>query len=304
MRTLFLFFSLFSLSIVSLLSADCQVTSEVEVGYRRDNLCWKRTDIIHVHDISSEARFRDIDSFVLTGKARAVDTCYYFRTYADFGWLTNGNFRHFATFTPREGHENLQQFRANIRRHFSDDYVLDASAALGYPFAWGPDYFMFAPLIGYSYHAQCFQIKHKRFLIDLLTQEQQDQVSMHKNARRVSSFQFRWYAPFIGFDLALALEDSWSVYGEFEYHFSGRNQTKTRTNFGVKKFDEIDTIDCAYGFSYVVGTNYFFCGNWYSSLVVNYRYWKAKQDRRSRSCSNDQVTWTNWGISAALGYVF
>lgn len=116
--------------------------------------------------------------------------------------------------------------------------------------------------------------------------------------KRTSNYRFTWYGPYLGVDLAYALDHIWSLYTELEWHFLSNCHRKRDSNTAVAFVDSYHRKGWAYGFNGTLGTTFKICACWYGTLNVDFKWW--------RSCSphNDSVHWKSFGANATLGYMF
>lgn len=314
LKSIFKYATLFATAFTSLCYADSQTTFEVGVGYRRDFMKWKAEEVagapvaaIVGTELESVHRFKNMDIFTIDADVKIVDCWYYFRASADYGWICSGkDHARFEAEVPGVG-----EFNAHINRKIKGNYVADLSAAIGYPFEWCCGDFVFAPLIGYSYHTQQLKVRHHGSGILFPTEAG---ITFVRDADETEGkFRASWYGPFVGFDLAFHLDDCWSLYGEFEYHF-GQCKRKRDTNIGIASFDHFNRTKRAHGFNGTVGADYFFCCDWYAGLSVDMKYWRSKHsgsDRVDSSSSDvvassisDTIDWSSVGVNLNIGYLF
>lgn len=114
---------------------------------------------------------------------------------------------------------------------------------------------------------------------------------------RTSNYRFTWYGFYIGADLAYALDSCWTLFSELEYHFLDRCHRKRKSWTGVDFVDDYHKSGWAHGFNGVVGVTYAFSTCWYTTLGVDFRWWKA--DSR-----HDDLEWKMVGAKIGVGYMF
>lgn len=347
--------------------ADCQTTFEVGLGYRRDYINARNIErnVDDSHSFRSHHKFKDLDIVLLSAKLRSWDSCYYFRAAGDYGWITDGRVSRghcFGDISSASSSSNGGHRHRSING--SDNFVADATIAIGYPFFMGCCCeFMVAPVIGYAWDTQHIKTKRDHFFNN-------DASSSFDVSRRASSsssssssfssssssssssgshrghnkYRFTWYAPYVGVDLSYMLDDCWSIYGEFEYHFVVRTQEK-RSNWlnGLFASDvsgsnqwhgRNKTLKNGNGFVGTVGGYYFWGCDWYAGLSTSLYYFNTSRSHHHHNSSSsgsgsgsscfgvgtnvngtsenvsnnhhhkNKITWKSWNLMAQIGYVF
>ncbi len=113
----------------------------------------------------------------------------------------------------------------------------------------------------------------------------------------ISSYRFSWYGPLVGLDIAYGLDNRWTVFGEFEYHFYDRCNRKRNSVTAVNFIDHYHSKKSASGFNGTVGTTWDMGCSWYTTVAVDFKYWKSDGH-------DDKVEWSSVGANIALGCMF
>lgn len=114
---------------------------------------------------------------------------------------------------------------------------------------------------------------------------------------RTSMYRFTWYGFYVGADLSYALDYGWTLFSELEFHFLDRCHRKRKSWTGVYFVDDYHKEGWAYGFNGVIGATYVICNCWYTTLGVDFRWWKSDD-------KHDDLTWKMVGAKIGLGYMF
>lgn len=117
------------------------------------------------------------------------------------------------------------------------------------------------------------------------------------NPHRTSNYRFTWYGFYIGLDLAYALDPTWTLFSELEWHFLDNCHRKRQSWTGVYFVDHHHKKGWAYGFNGVVGLTYYIASCWYSTISVDFNWWKG-------DAKNDTLEWKKVGAKIGLGYMF
>ena len=110
-------------------------------------------------------------------------------------------------------------------------------------------------------------------------------------------YRFTWYGFYVGADIAYALDNCWTLFWDTEFHFLDNCHRKRKSWTGVFFVDRYHKKGFAYGFNNIVGFNYYIANNWYTTLSVDYSWWKAHSD-------HDQLYWKKVGVKIGFIYAF
>lgn len=129
----------------------------LSAGYRVDDLGWSIAGDINGNNpnVLSELTWDDVESYQLKFQGSIVwPDIIAFRGYANYGWIFDGD-NHDSDYL---GDNRTFEF-SRSNNSTDDDYVWDASLAIGYPFRFGHAVVgTITPLLGYSYHEQNLNI--------------------------------------------------------------------------------------------------------------------------------------------------
>lgn len=117
------------------------------------------------------------------------------------------------------------------------------------------------------------------------------------NPHQTSTYRFTWYGFYAGVDIAFALDGCWTLFGEFEGHFLDKCHQKRESWTGVYFVDNFHKKEDAYGFNALVGITYYIANEWYTTLGVDFNWWKADK-------KHDELHWKKVGAKIGLGYMF
>lgn len=118
-----------------------------------------------------------------------------------------------------------------------------------------------------------------------------------KNPHRTNNYRFTWYGFYLGTDIAYALDSSWTLFSELEVHFLDNCHRKRKSWTGVSFVDDYHKKGWAYGFNGVLGVTYTITDCWYTTLRVDFKWWKA-------DAKHDNLEWKSVGAKLGLGYMF
>lgn len=164
----------------------------LSAGYRMDNLKWNiaGTTAGTNPNILSELEWKDIESYQAKAKLRSMGKLVYFRAYADYAWIFEGENRDSDyAFDNRTGEFSRSENKAD------DGNLWDASAGIGLAFQGGgktKSSFYVAPLVGFSYHRQDLRIREGNQVIP----------PTGPFPGLDSKYRADWYGPWAGLDLS------------------------------------------------------------------------------------------------------
>lgn len=117
------------------------------------------------------------------------------------------------------------------------------------------------------------------------------------NDKESANYRFSWYGPYAGLDVAYALDSCWTLFTELEGHFLSNVHRKRKSWTGVDFVDEYHHKGWAYGFDGTLGTTFCFCGCWFSTINVDYKWWKGHSKK-------DSLHWTSVNVNVTIGLTF
>jgi hypothetical protein len=285
----------------ALVLADCCQSYELGVGWRRDNLHWKMSEVDDFscgdssatgYAAESDFNFKNIHIYTISGKARFVDHSYFIRLSGEYGISEKGRAQEeFSIFTPFFSGSTCVSNHVKRRSEF-----FDFSGATGYPFTFNDGCGYITPLIGFSFHRQRIRVKDDEMIIDGFSDDVVDAVGFFPTGE-TSNYRFTWYGPFVGFDAAYSLSPLWTLYGEFEWHFLDRCNRKRDSNVGLEFVDEYHHKGYAYGFNSTIGATAVIGACWFSSFNIDFKYWNSDNH-------HDHLKWLSVGANVRIGYMY
>lgn len=298
LKSFFRYATLIATAFTTVCSADCQTTFEIGVGYRRDFTKWdaNTTDLVG-DQLSSKLRLKDQDIVLIDARARVVEDWFYFRAKADYGWICNGKIDEKFTEIDLLGEEFDIHLDNKVKNGKSN--VVDVIGAIGYPFEFCCGDFMVAPVVGYAYHYQHYDVDADDFVFT--STPPVPLVPTEDNHGKLTT---KWYGPLIGVDLFWRVDECWNLWGEFQYIFAQCSR-KRGTNIGFFGFDDFHKSTSANGFDGSVGADYFFCCDWYAGLSVDFSFWRSKKTHTDTAFKvGDTLHWDSVGVNLNVGYLF
>jgi hypothetical protein len=294
-------------SIGDLKAVEMEGDLELITGYRVDELDWNIAGNINGTNpnIVSELTWSDLESYQLKlGGKGTIDRVFYLRGSAAFGWVLSGEVQD----SDYLGADRTQEFSRSINSA-DDSTVFDATLAVGYPFKLASDRFKLIPLVGFSYSEQNLTMKDG---VQVISQPPQTQ-PIGPIAGLDSTYDTKWYGPWVGVDLSLKASDKIILFAGVEYHWA---DYKAEANWNLrsdlahpKSFEhEADGT----GFLITVGGDYVFARPWSLGLELNYQDWStdAGIDRQFNSDGTiavtrlNEVNWESMAIMLRVTYRF
>lgn len=310
-------------SVTSFFSSDCfysgcssssRQSLEIEGGWRRDSLEWKTSDL-HSSDISADVDdrilFKDINSYTVSGQVKWVSSDYYVRLSGEYGWTNKGRaHEHFKIDSPYLYGPVRVETSDPIKRQSE---VYDFDGAIGYPFAFFNCRLSVIPLIGFSFHRQHLRVKIDEHSSDSFSVSSSNPFVGYpssdpfssssdsniaselglSNHHRTSTYRFTWYGFYLGADMAYAVDSSWTLFWNTEFHFLDNCHRKRKSWTGVSFVDDYHKKGFAYGFNNIVGANFYICSCWYGTLSIDFDWWKAHS-------KHDELHWKKVGAKIGL----
>lgn len=298
-----------------------------EAGYRRDNITLSSSTRGVFEDSSvgsigvgahAKERFKDLDIFQIGVNGRTSLGCnFYIRGRASWGWIFDGKAtsnidREFAVSDSSNSEvENVFAQEAHTRQVIDDKWVIDANAAIGYPFYFCNCTAALSPTIGYEFNEQNIHID-RRSNVRFNTSSSSAGLAQQDGCCK-EKFINRWYGPFIGVDFNYAPCDCWNLYANLEYHFA-RFRGRTDLDSGTDSLNHFRGHNRARGWSFRAGAFYDFCDCWTAGLDVYFKDLSTSKNRHHIEGSegedlNEQRTrnhasWNTYAISLTLGREF
>ncbi len=312
----------------------CCQSADIEIGWRRDDLKWKNTHLesSYVHARANDhLHFKDIESYTISGQVKWVSSDYYVRFSADYGATQKGRAHEHFNIHSRYLYYPIGVFTSDRIKRRSEVYDFDG--AVGYPFAFFSCRLSVIPLIGFSYHRQHLRVKHNEESNDSQSSSEssseffdshsssafyisssnpfRDSPSSNpfgspsnssiaselglSNPHHTSMYRFTWYGFYLGADIAYALDSCWTLFWDTEFHFYDNCHRKRKSWTGVYFVDDYHKKGHAYGFNNTIGATYYIANCWYTTLSVDFNWWKADS-------KHDMLRWKM--VAAKIGFAY
>ncbi len=279
--------------------------------------------------------FKDFETYTASTKLKWADSEYYIRFSAEYGLSEKGRaHEHFKIRSPLLDHPVVVNTSDPIKRRSE---VYDFNIAVGYPFNFFCCRLSAIPLVGFSFHRQHIRVKSDEYYCCSYSSCSYDSsnccdcgygssafcVESHNpfaypvshdpfgspsdptiagalglcTPHHTSMYRFTWYGFYVGADIAYALDSCWTLFSELEVHFLDSCHRKRESWTGVYFVDDYHHKGWAYGFNGVCGLTYTFATCWYSTIAVDFNWWKGHS-------KHDDLHWNMVGAKIGLGYMF
>jgi len=291
----------------NLTASELEGDLEFITGYRVDDLDWNIAGNLNgtSPNIISELTWRNLESYQLKlGGKGTINRIFYLRGSAAFGWVLSGEVQD----SDYNGDNRTQEYSRSISST-DDSNLLDATLAVGYPFNLASNRFKLIPLVGYSYSEQNLTMVDG---VQVISQPPQTQ-PVGPIAGLDSTYETRWFGPWLGVDLSFRVNDKIFLFAGFEYHwgdFEAVANWNLRTDLAQPKSFEQEAD--ATGFLITFGGDYIFAEPWSLGLEVNYQDWSTDPgiDRQFNSDGTmaltrlNEVNWESLAIMLRVTYRF
>ena len=277
-------------------------------GYRVDDLDWNIAGDVNGNNpnVLSELTWDDVESYQLKLQGSIVwPNTIAIRGYANYGWIFDGDNQD----SDYLGDNRTFEFSRSINST-DDDYVWDASLAVGYPLRFGRIVLgTLTPLLGYSYHEQKLNI----------TDGNQTIPDLGPFPGLDSTYDAEWKGPWIGFDLRFKAREITTFAHRFEpyftygYHWADYHAEadwNLRDDFAHPKSFEHD----ADGTGWKIGTgfNVWLHPNWALNFNYDYQDWSIDggtdkvffSDGSTAKTKLNEVNWTSYALSLGVSLRF
>lgn len=235
-RHVFLFVLLGLLSGTVLAAAE-QASGSLSFGYRVDSLDWNIRAVNSGPNILSELEWKDMDISQLRGElSGSNDANIYFRGQASYGWVWDGRNRD----SDYAGDNRSSEF-SRSSNSADGSQMLDLSAGLGMIFSTGAaDQWQIVPIVGYSWHYQDLRMRNgNQQLSDLenlqiISPGAVGVVPLGPFAGLNSTYDAKWYGPWLGADIFLDLRAGGTAFVRLEVHrvrYSAQANWNLRSDF-------------------------------------------------------------------------
>ncbi len=282
--------------------------SSLNVGYtyRQDALNWNIGFADGTPNILSELSWKDLYIHQVTAVGTVTTkNQFYLRGIADYGQIYHGRNQD----SDYLGDNRTFEFSRSINKANKGE-VFDLSIAVGRLFSSQCHTIRLVPLIGYSLHEQHLKMTDGDQVLFLLNPASEGPIEGLD-----SSYNAKWFGPWVGVDLFFDYTPTVTFFGTFEYHYStfyrGEGDWNLRTDF----LDNFHHKAQGHGLSGALGLKYHLYANWELSLIASYQKWTTKKGNHTVLVDLDgvfalagaqlnRVNWHSGALTAAAGYSF
>jgi len=228
-------FVLLGLPSGAVLAAAEQASGSLSLGYRVDSLDWNIRAMNSGPDILSELEWKDLGITQLRGElSGSNDTNIYFRGQASYGWVWDGRNRD----SDYAGDNRSLEF-SRSSNSADGSQMLDLSAGLGAIFSTGiADQWQIVPMVGYSWHYQDLRMRNGNQVVwdssNAAVLGVGGNMPLGPFAGLNSTYDAKWYGPWLGADIFLDLQTSGTVFVRLEAHrvrYSAQANWNLRSDF-------------------------------------------------------------------------
>lgn len=290
-------------------------------GYRSGEFNWNIAGPSSNPDVLSELEWEDLDIFQTEaqGQAWLVSTNWpnlslYIKGSAAYGWVIDGTNQD----SDYAGdHRNLEFSRSE--NNGDGGNLLDLSIAVGPQFKLWQGKFAIALLAGWSYHEQNLEISDgQQTLSDtglaaILFPDKPGPPSVGPISGLDSSYDTKWWGPWLGTDLNWRLNERATLCGDFAWHFADY-EAKADWNLRDDLAHPVSFRHYANGRGLTLGLGLAYQLNsaWMLKLSYDYQDWQADDGNsysyaasggKSRTRLNE-VNWRTHSALLSLGYQF
>lgn len=276
-------------------------------GYRVDDLDWTIAGNLNGTNpnIVSELTWSDLESYQLKlGGKGIIERVLYLRGSAALGWVLSGEVQD----SDYLGDNRTQEFSRSMNSA-DDGTLFDATFAFGYPFRLASDRLRLVPIVGFSYSEQNLTMKNG---VQVISEPPQGQ-PLGPFEGLDSTYDTKWYGPWVGVDLSLKASDKIILFAGVEYHWA---DYKAEANWNLRT-DLAHPISFEHeadgtGFLITAGGDYVFTRPWSLGLELSYQDWStdAGIDRQFNADGTiaatrlNEVNWESLAIMLRLTYRF
>ena len=288
----------------------------LSTGYRRDDLDWNIAGNKNGSNpnVLSELTWEDLEIYQIKLQNKIIlPGLAYIRAALNYGWIFDGENQD----SDYLGDNRTFEF-SRSNNSADDGHVVDATAAVGYPFRFRfshNQFFRITPLVGYSYHEQNLKIKDGYQTIS--TPGLTPGIGPLQGLN--SSYDTEWKGPWIGVDLQVgsneitSLAERVEMNFSFEYHWA---DYEAEANWNLRE-------DLAHPTSFkhdadgngvviAVGFNIVLSSHWFLNLNYDYQTWDTddgkdrvfRADGTSLDTRLNEVNWESHTLSLGIGVRF
>ncbi len=228
-------FVLLGLPSGAVLAAAERASGSLSLGYRVDSLDWNIRAVNSGPDILSELEWKDLGITQLRGElSGSNDTNIYFRGQASYGWVWDGQNRD----SDYAGDNRSLEF-SRSSNSADGSQMLDLSAGLGAIFSTGiADQWQIVPMVGYSWHYQDLRMRNGNQVVwdssNAAVLGVGGNMPLGPFAGLNSTYDAKWYGPWLGADIFLDLQAAGTVFVRLEAHrvrYSAQANWNLRSDF-------------------------------------------------------------------------
>ncbi len=286
----------------------------LSAGYRNDSLRFTIPGPGGQPNILSELTWEDIHSAAFGGDFRWSNSSgIYLRGRGDFGVVVSGENQD----SDYNGDNRTMEFSRSYS-DTSDGSLLDASIGVGYRFdiPWTADggKFHIMPLLGYSYHAQEFQMTDGN---QVIAAYQFEDFPLGPFDGLHSRYDTKWSGPWLGVDMEMWFNPHHALLASFAYHwvdYEADAQWNLRQDFN----QPLSFQHNADGEGYRLSLNYRYTAenNWFYTIGATYQsmdteageylLYTAGGNNGAGTWHLDfnEAEWESFSITAGVGYSF
>jgi hypothetical protein len=272
----------------NLTAAQVETQMELSTGYRVDDLDWNIAgNIVGTNpNILSELTWSDLQILQASVSGNVlINKAFYLRGSFGFGWAFDGDNQD----SDYNGDNRTLEFsRSNNKA--DDSYVFDASAGLGYQFTLVSGRLRLIPLVGYAYNQQNLTLTDGFQTISLPPQTQ----PLGPIPNLDSTYDTRWYGPWLGVDLFYNASEKISLFAGFEYHWA---DYKAEAFWNLRANPNFEHEADGEGFVISFGGDYVFAEPWSMDEGVDRQ--AGVPDKQL-----NEVNWESFAIMLTLKYRF
>ena len=279
-------------------------------GYRRDDLNWNIAGDINGNNpnIISELTWKDLESWQLKLQGRLIwPNLVALKGALTYGWLFDGRNQD----SDYSGNNRTGEF-SRSNNTTANEYVWDASLAVGYPIRFGRAVIgTLTPLAGYSQHEQHLKITdgYQTIATPGITPPEGPIEGLD------STYKTRWRGPWLGIDLQFRAAEIHTfahrleTYLTYEYHwadFEAVANWNLNSDFAHPKSFRHDTTGS--GFVFGAGINCMLDQHWALNLGFDYQDWSTHNgtikfylaDGATHKQQLNAVNWTSYALMMGL----
>ncbi len=206
-------------------------------GYRVDDLDWNIAGFLtpaDFVDVLSELSWNDLEIFQLKGEVKTAfgrpdqPLAIYLRGALDYGWILDGENQD----SDFAGNNRTEEF-SRSNNNADDGDVFDASFGGGWRVQSPDKKWTVAPLVGFSYHEQNLTLTEGVQTVSVPVVIG-DSILVPPAPGPFpgldSSYEAKWYGPWLGVDLSWQPLERFTLVGSFEYHFWVQYEAVARWN--------------------------------------------------------------------------